>query len=429
MPETPPAASRGSLAAVFAVVFIDLLGFGIVLPVLGPYGKYYHASGLMLGALLASFSAMQFLVAPSWGRLSDRIGRRPVLLIGLVGSVVFYGLFGVATGMGPEQTLLGLPPLAWLFISRIGAGVAGATISTAQAYIADVTGPTERAKGMALIGAAFGMGFTFGPLLGLPFASDDPHAPPSPGLGYLAAGLSAGALLLAVAVLKEPARHAGSAVKRTGRWDLARDPLRLAVLGEVFLATAAFAIFESSLALLGKRYGNSDLDNYILFAFIGVTLTIAQGLLVRRLAPRLRERRMAPLGLTLMAVGLAALTAVELAGGGIDAAFYAALMACVVGFAFLNPALQSLLSLSTPDGQQGAVLGLGQSASALARIVGPLVGLWLFDLSVPTTYAVSAGLMVLGLLAIVPVLRLVDHDSSQTANEVEPIPTASTSVE
>ena len=150
---------RGSLAVIFLTVFIDLLGFGMVIPLLPIYARQFTTdeSGLLIGVLMASFSVMQFLFAPIWGRLSDRIGRRPVILIGLTGSVVFYALFGFATV---------LKDITLLFIARIGAGVAGATIPTAQAYIADSTTLESRAKGMALIGAAFGLGFTFGPLFG-----------------------------------------------------------------------------------------------------------------------------------------------------------------------------------------------------------------------------------------------------------------------
>lgn len=397
-----------SLAAIFAVVFIDLLGFGIVLPLLARYGKHFEAGGWRLGALVAVFSAMQFIFAPMWGRLSDRIGRRPVLLVGLAGSVVFYGLFGVATGLEKDSTLLGLSPLAWLFISRIGAGIAGATISTAQAYIADVTGPAERAKGMALIGAAFGAGFTFGPLLGAAFVSSDPDAAPSPYPGYLAAALSAVAFLAASFVLKEPERRSAGTTNASPvrRWSLLADPVRLALFGQIFLTTGAFAMFESTLALLSERLGYSDRDNFYLFAFVGITLTLAQGLLVRRLAPRLRERRMAPLGIVLLAVGLATLAVVESSGRIVNFTFYGALALCVVGFAFVTPALQSLLSLTTRDDQQGSVMGLGQSANALARIAGPVGGVWLFDRSVPLAYGVAAGVMLAGLAAIFPVLGM-----------------------
>ncbi len=151
--------TRGSLLVLFLVVFIDLLGFGMVLPLLPNYAKQFdsHTAGWMIGLLMSIFSAMQFLFAPFWGMLSDRIGRRPVLMVGLLGSVISYALFAYAS---IEQSLV------LLFISRIGAGIAGATIPTAQAYIADCTTLKGRTHGMALIGAAFGLGFTFGPLFG-----------------------------------------------------------------------------------------------------------------------------------------------------------------------------------------------------------------------------------------------------------------------
>jgi MFS family permease len=155
---------KTALLVVFLTVFIDLLGFGMVLPLLPLYGKELAGEmtpmqrGILLGLLMSSFSVMQFFFAPVWGRLSDKVGRRPILMVGLAGSVVFYGLFGVASAQAS---------LLLLFISRIGAGVFGATITTARAYIADVTPPEKRTAGMALIGAAFGLGFTFGPLFGL----------------------------------------------------------------------------------------------------------------------------------------------------------------------------------------------------------------------------------------------------------------------
>ena len=163
---------RTTLLIVFVVVFIDLLGFGIVLPLLPRYGLHFRAGLGTLGLLMASFSAMQFLFAPLWGGLSDRIGRRPVLLIGLLGSTCSYLLFGYVTGFDRDQVLLGIGAVPWLFITRIGAGIAGATIPTAQAVIADSTTAEGRGKGMALIGAAFGIGFTFGPLIGA-FATTD----------------------------------------------------------------------------------------------------------------------------------------------------------------------------------------------------------------------------------------------------------------
>src|SRR5947207_12733031 len=201
-PISPAAPSpRSALLIVFLVVFIDLLGFGIVLPLLPligdtyvsaviPGGKEAKAGGAVLGLLMSSFSLMQFVFAPIWGRISDRIGRRPILMLRLAGSVVFYALFGVASEMDAAHAATAL---ALLFVARLGAGVAGATISTAQAVIADTTTPEKRkAHGMALIGAAFGIGFTFGPLLG--FASLFIGSAESPGLSAAAPGIAAAGL-------------------------------------------------------------------------------------------------------------------------------------------------------------------------------------------------------------------------------------------
>src|SRR5574337_268843 len=146
---TPP--KRSALTVIFLTVFVDLLGFGIVLPLLPYYARQFQASGVTAGALIAVYSAMQFVFAPLWGRWSDRIGRRPVILISLAGSTLSYLLFALANG------------LSMLFISRIFAGIAGANISVAQAFIADSTSEKDRARGMGLIGAAVGLGFVFGP--------------------------------------------------------------------------------------------------------------------------------------------------------------------------------------------------------------------------------------------------------------------------
>jgi MFS family permease len=419
--------SRTPLLIIFITVFIDLLGFGIVLPLLPRYAKHFHASGPTLGLLMASFSAMQFLFAPIWGRISDRVGRRPILVLGLAGSALFYALFGYATSLGAQGELFGLSVVPWLFICRIGAGIAGATIPTAQAYIADVTGPQERAKGMALIGAAFGIGFTFGPLLGAAFlpggegpaagttesvsvgadvaadsaAVGSSHAPPSSAPGYVASVLSSLALLSALFLLPESLKPDARAPERHwfefGTLNRAvRNPGVGLVLLAMFLTTFAFAQFESTLSLLTRALGLADRNNYYVFAYIGFVLSLSQGLIVRRLVPRVGELIMTRLGTVLMTLGL---VLIGMSGyWNSRGMLYSVLPVAVVGFSAVTPSLQSLLSRHTSSSEQGGVLGLGQSIAALARILGPLLGLTLTDRNIVWPYWAGAALMGLGVL-------------------------------
>lgn len=409
-------ASKAPLLIIFITVFIDLLGFGIVLPLLPRYAEHFETTGFQLGLLMASFSAMQFLFAPLWGRLSDRIGRRPVLMLGLAGSMVFYGLFGYATSLGAGGQLLGLGVVPWLYICRIGAGVAGATIPTAQAYIADVTGPKERARGMALIGAAFGIGFTFGPLLGAAFLPAERAAEvasaeettaasvgeaPSAAPGYVASVLSGLALLSAIFLLPESLQP-GSRSEERHWFDLQSFQVALArpmifqILATMFLTTFAFAQFESTLSLLTKHLGLADRNNYYVFAYIGLVLAFSQGFLVRRLVPKWGEFVMSVVGTLLMTVGL---VLIGLAGHTQSRGMlYACLPVSVVGFSALTPSLQSLLSRRSAATQQGGILGLGQSMAALARILGPVLGMTLTKYDITWPYWCGAAIMAVGIL-------------------------------
>src|SRR5207237_863313 len=255
---------------------------------------------------MSSFSAMTFIFAPLWGRLSDRIGRRPVLIIGLIGSVGFYLLVGIAT-VFRSMTLL--------FVARIGAGIAGATIPAAQAYIADVTSLQNRAKGMALIGAAFGLGFTFGPLLGAAALLFSADVGASPWPGYAAAMLSGVALLLAIMLLPESLRPgsqaAGHALIDGRAWhDALETPSVPALLATAFASVVSFAAFETTLSLLlnDKKLPFQFTFGQVLlyYAFIGLTLSLAQGFLVRRLAPKVGEVAMTMAGgiTTMLGFGL-----------------------------------------------------------------------------------------------------------------------------
>jgi DHA1 family tetracycline resistance protein-like MFS transporter len=423
---------KGSLLVIFLTVFIDLLGFGMVLPLLPIYGRQFAAKygwadeqvGWTVGLLMSSFSAMQFLFLPIWGRASDRFGRRPILLIGLAGSTVFYLGFAIATSM---QSLGGL------FVTRIGAGIAGATIATAAAYIADTTTKEKRAKGMALVGAAFALGFTLGPSLGVVALLAGGDIALSPWPGYLASALSGLAFVLAAFLLPESIEPGLNAEKRS-LFDLnaLRDALSIPtvglLLGTSFVAVFSFANFESTLSLQiekivhqfeaapeasgalpwliakSRSWGYDQPDEiklvaiFAVFAYLGLTLTLAQGFLVRRLADKLSEGVMATIG------GIAATTGfLLLARAATNDDFNLLLIAMaieVVGFAFVNPSLQSLLSRRSRADEQGGILGLGQSVSSLARIMGPVAGIRLFAYRPDSPYYFAAVLMALAVVAI-----------------------------
>ncbi len=406
--------SRAPLLVIFVTIFIDLLGFGIVLPLLPRYAADFKASDSTLGLIMASFSAMQFLFAPLWGRVSDRVGRRPVLVLGLAGSTFFYTLFGYATSLGADGQLLGLSVLPWIFICRIGAGIAGATIPTAQAYIADITGPQERAKGMALIGAAFGIGFTFGPLLGAVFVPAGITDTPSSAPGYVAGVLSGVALLSALFLLPESLK--ADSRPETRHWlditslkqAVARPAIGLVLL-TMFLTTFAFAQFESTLSLLTKYLGLPDRDNYLVFAYIGFILTLSQGLLVRRIVPHVGEPVMSIAGTVLMTVGL---LLIGMAGSANSRTMlYCVLPLTVIGYSAVTPSLQSLLSRHATAADQGGMLGLGQSMAALARILGPYLGFKLKAIEITWPYWAAAALMALSIFLTLGLRRPADREA------------------
>jgi MFS transporter, DHA1 family, tetracycline resistance protein len=397
---------------VFLVVFIDLLGFGIVLPLLPRYANTYlqgdPSRGVWLGLLYCSFSVMQFLLSPTWGRVSDRYGRRPVLLVSLAGSVVFYALFALASTVPGEQKTLAL---VLLLLCRIGAGAAGASVSTAAAVIADTTTPEKRSKGMALIGVAFGIGFTFGPLIaygGLKLFPGERWAP-----GAVAATLSFVALTIAFLTFRET-RRPDSEPTAKELFSIRRTLGVLAIRGVglpvfvYFLVIFAFANFEGTLSVLTRAaFGMEDDDNFLVFAFVGFVLMAAQGGLYRRFAGKWTEAKLIALGVSLMLLGLAGLGAVayyayrlretpELVKG-LEGFFFFVLAAAVTGFAFVNPSVSALISKRAPEGRQGEVQGVGQSMAALGRILGPFVGLVTFDMHESRTlpYGVAAALLLI----------------------------------
>jgi MFS family permease len=279
------------------VLLTDVTCFAIVMPLLASYGSARQASATAIGVLVASYSAMHFLLAPAWGRLSDRIGRRPVLLLGLGGTVVSSLLFAVA---GSYSVLLA---------SRMVAGGLGATLNVAQAYVADQSPPDQRTRVMGLVGAAFGFGFIFGPMIG-GIASHFGDATP----GLVATGLASLNLLVAARYLREPAQHreAFSAPAALLGWRPFAVPLAAAIL-----STLAFTVLYVVLPLVAERSLGYDrrMVSY-LFALTGLMTAIIQGGVVGRMARRIGEGRVLLAGGALMALGLAGLALVSGRGGG-----------------------------------------------------------------------------------------------------------------
>jgi multidrug resistance protein len=377
------------LVIIFVTVFIDLLGFGIIIPLLPFYAESFGASGFTVGLLGTVYSLMQFLVAPICGRWSDRIGRRPIILFGLLASCLAYVALGLANS------------LALIFAARILGGVAGGNIPTAQAYIADITTPENRAKGMGLVGAAFGLGFIFGPAIGGILTRFGTSAPM-----WCAAALCFGNFVAAFFLLPET-RHADHDRVSIGRLDLFRRARRHAGLVPLllvfFLVSMAFSGFEATFALFTeRRFGFTAATIGFVFAFIGVVLATVNGVLVGRVVPRVGERRVIPIaiaciGLGIFLVPLAFTVPVLLAACGVMA----------LGMGFNNPALTSVISRLSDPSEQGGMLGLAQSLSALGRIVGPAWGGYLFDRAGTTVpYLSAAAIMTVALaLAVAGVRR------------------------
>ena len=345
------------LAVLFAAVLVDMIGFGIVLPLLPFYAESFGASPVEVTLLIASYSAMQLGAAPLWGRVSDRRGRRPLLIASLFASAISHLIFGLSTS------------LFFLFISRMAAGAAGGTITLAQAYVADTTTAQERARGMGWMGAAAGLGVFLGPWIGGYFSRYGLGMP-----GFVAAGLCALNAIAAIMLLPEgrrraPGFHKTGEAATFGGWFAAmtRFPLSL-ILAVYFLTISSFTGMTAVLALyLERTFGLDAADMGTVMAMSGGATVLVRGVVLGPLVKRFGEVRTVRLGVLVLMLSLAGIPLIPSVGW----------LALVVpmwafGAGTLFPSLASLVSQATDDASQGSILGGSQVVGGFGRVLGPL---------------------------------------------------------
>lgn len=397
----------------FLIVVIDLIGFGVIIPLLPFYAEYYQATPFQIGLLMASYSASQFLAAAFWGRLSDRIGRRPVLLFSIAGSAVAY------TWLGFAETL------TVLFAARIMGGFMAGNLAAAFAYVADVTTKENRAKGMGMMGAAFSVGFIFGPALGGILAGADAATADFRTPSFVAAGLSAIACILGLFFLKESLsdeiRARQQAMTKVNRMRalmeaLSQPGIRLLIMLS-FLSTLVFAGLEAIFAIWSLRqFDWGPQQNGYLFAFIGVIAAIIQGGFIGKLTARFGTERLIVGGSVGLAIGLAftplARTELELIIAMAVASF---------GFSILSPALNTAISIRGEADVQGGLFGVTRSATTLSRVFGPVLAggaFAVFGLNSPYVFGATAMLMVAALSLYFLIVKK-SHNGAKNNPEME----------
>ncbi len=358
--------SRPSLAVIFLTVFIDLMGFGILIPILPTFAsKELGVSDFGIGIVVASFSFMQFLFNPILGKLSDKYGRRPFIVGSLLLTSTSYIIFSYANSF------------FLLLLSRMLGGIGGSNISVAQAYIADITPSDERSKGMGLIGAAFGLGFVFGPMIG-GFLSEISYA----FAGFASAGFSFLAFLFSVFFLPESNFKREQKTKISFKifdFAVAVKTLKKPVLGILvilyFIIVFSMANIYGTFALLGyKEYNLTDREIGSLFGLIGIISALVQGVLIKYSTKYISDKNLILIGTFLTMIGLGLLPyGINFIGLIIISAIFA------LGTATLQPVILGMVSKYAPEEEQGVVLGFNQSFSAVARILGPLWGGFAFE--------------------------------------------------
>jgi MFS transporter, DHA1 family, tetracycline resistance protein len=367
---------KASLGTLFLTVFLDLLGFGLVVPFLPGVARAHGASDLVATLVGGAFSLMQFLFIPLWGRLSDRVGRRPVLLWSIAASAVGMALLGLAG------------TLQMVFAARVFSGIATANISVAQAYIADITTPENRAKGMGMIGMAFGLGFIFGPVMGGVLGQYEVLGHPGALAAFVAAGLSAVNFVMALFSLPEslPRERRGASRRRLVPLDLEaiRQAASLPGVGLAVVIGASvifwFAGLEQTFRLFTQdAFGMSVLGTGMVLTLVGVISATVQGGLIHRLSRRYGEAKLVQAGAFFLTAGFAGIWSCVSFGDWARPVLYLGSSLTAVGTGLLTPSLSSYVSRQAPSDAQGTTLGVLQSMNALSRVLGPLAAGLLYE--------------------------------------------------
>ncbi len=367
-----PGRSRGTLPLLFSIVAVDLIGFGIVLPVLPFLAEEFEASAAVLGALLTSYALMQALFAPIWGRLSDRFGRRPIMLLTIAGTSASLLLLGLA------DTLPGI------FAARILAGIFAANVSVASAYVTDVTSEDERTRWLGMIGVSYGVGFVIGPALGGLLAP----------LGYgvpmlAAAGLSTLNLVYASFALREPTRHQAREASSLGPLQVLKNPLVRRICASYFGFSLAMTQLETTFAYyMMDRFGYDTRGVAAILVFMALIMMAVQGGGLRALVPRYGEKKLILVGSAMLAACLGAVPFVP-----VVALLLVPLGLSSIARGISQPALMGLVSQSASAQTRGTVMGTFQSSASLARVVGPLIAGLLYDSWQPGPFLLAAAVL------------------------------------
>lgn len=372
---------KPAIGVIFFTTFLDLLGFGIIIPILPTFAEELGASDLEIGLIAAIYALMNFIFSSFWGRMSDRYGRRPIILVSILITAVAYLIFSQTTA------------ILILIFSRIFSGIGSANIGAAQAYIGDISAPEDRAKSMGIIGAAFGLGFVFGPPIG-GFLKADLGIEI---LGYIIAWLSFVNFTVAFAYLPESLLVKNKNAKRKNLLKGILAQLQTPTVGRLFfiylLFITAFSMMQITAVLLWTDHSFfNEKQIGLVFMYIGVTSALVQGLLVGRIAKKFGEKQMLSIGLTMLAFGLFIMPYFQ-------AELFIPWELVAIGLialanGFINPALMSLITKMSKPTELGQLTGYYQSFGSLGRVIGPAVGGAIYGIAYYLPYVAGPILLV-----------------------------------